>query len=527
MRRILILASAFFLALPSFSFKPPTMGWSTWNTFTLFYDEALLKAQAETMIATGLAKAGYTSINIDDGFTRGRRPDGRLVPNLLKFPHGLRYWTDYLHKKGLKAGIYTDAGHNTCSSGPLYNRWGFGVGFVGHEDLDCHTYFIDWNFDFIKVDFCGGNGLKLDERTQYTKISKAIRSCGKPNVTFNVCRWDFPGTWVTEVADSWRTTCDISCNWPALRNDVHENRYIQAFTGGGHYNDPDMLEIGRGLTPDEENTHMAYWCITSAPLLIGCDMRNIPEHSLRILGNKDLIAMDQDVLGIGAPVVQRKGEVYVFAKDMKVLHGPQRAVVVTNLTDQAETMVLSLDSLGFTGKVKFYDCFTHKTAATVEGSYQVSIPAHGSLAYYATGKRIEKTLYQGEEAWLNAYQEIYPSQWNAHIDDNPFANQGASVSSLGKNPDNYLEWRNVYSNNGGAYEMTIRYACAEPLDMTMTVNGEQEQSMKNLTSNDDTLKFATVKAKVTLKKGYNTVRLANPVNRMPNIDCMSLSALKE
>ena len=208
--------------LPALAFDPPTMGWSSWNTFALNINEQVIKSQADAMVSTGLSKAGYKFINIDDGYWDGRGADGNLILNKKLFPNGMRSLVDYIHKKGLKAGIYSDAGDNTCGSGNVH-PWGLGVGLAGHEDQDCHLYFIDWDFDFIKVDYCGGNHMGLDERAQYTKISNAIKNCGKPGVVFNVCRWAYPGTWISDVADSWRTTGDIYCAWESVRNSIKEN----------------------------------------------------------------------------------------------------------------------------------------------------------------------------------------------------------------------------------------------------------------------------------------------------------------
>lgn len=520
--RIGMMAAACAVALPALAFNPPTLGWSSWNTFALNINEQVIKSQADAMVATGLSKAGYKYINIDDGYWDGRGSDGKLRLNTKLFPSGMRSLVDYIHKKGLKGGIYSDAGNNTCGSGNVH-PWGLEVGFAGHEDEDCHLYFIDWDFDFIKVDYCGGHHMKLDERTQYTKISNAIKNCGKKGIVFNVCRWAYPGTWISDVADSWRTTGDINCSWGSLRDIIRENRYLQAFTGGGHYNDPDMLEIGRTMTHDEENTHMAYWCITSAPMLIGCDMTTIPEFSLNLLKNKDLLAMNQDKLGLGAPVVQRDGEVYVFAKDMKKLHGSTRAVVVSNLTDEERTMPVSLEAIGFAGTAKKYNCLTHQNEGTVQGTMNVTVPAHGSAAYFISGKRMDQKVYQAEEAWLKAYQEIKGWQ-TANFAEVPEADQGAYVGSLGNDPDNYLEWRNVYSSKGGKYTLSIRYATGDGRNMTLMVNNAQAKTFSELNSGDYLKQWKTVEAQVVLKKGFNSVRLSNATAWMPNIDCMTVEA---
>ena len=214
MKKTFLGAFALLMTCSVWAIDPPTMGWSSWNTFALNINEQLIKSQADAMVKTGLADAGYKYINIDDGYWNGRGDDGHLRLNTKLFPNGMRHLTDYIHSIGLKAGIYSDAGDNTCGSGNRH-AWGIGVGFAGHEDQDCKLYFDDWNFDFIKVDYCGGIHMGLNEREQYTKVSNAIKRQAErlnKRIVFNVCRWAYPGTWISEVADSWRTTGDIWCS---------------------------------------------------------------------------------------------------------------------------------------------------------------------------------------------------------------------------------------------------------------------------------------------------------------------------
>jgi hypothetical protein len=515
-------------ALGAQGVKTPTMGWSSWNTFALNISEDIIKSQADAMISTGLADVGYKYINIDDGYWDGRGRDGKLILNSKLFPRGMRYLTDYIHGLGLKAGIYSDAGDNTCGSGNVKPD-GLNVGFYGHEDEDCRLYFGDWNFDFIKVDYCGGNHLHLDERTQYTKIGEAIKrqeqALGK-DIVFNVCRWAYPGTWISDVADSWRTTGDIWCGWQSVRDLIKENLYIQAYTGGGHYNDMDMLEIGRTLSHDEEVTHMAYWCITGSPLLIGCDLTKIPQASLTLLKNKDLIAMNQDVLGLGAPVVQRSGDVYVVAKDVEQLHGNKRAVVVVNLSDEQNAIQLDMAALEMGGSVKLHDCLTNTDKQYAEGKrVTVTVPAHGSQAYFVTGTRQERQRYQGEEAWANKYQEIngFP---NARPMESAAADLGAYVGWVGNLANNYIEWRNVYSR-GGRYKLSICYAAAENRDLQLHVNGVDQGFFNNLNSGGWDDKWSTVEAEVKLQPGYNAIRLGQPVGFAPNIDYIELQFIAD
>jgi hypothetical protein len=504
------------------STRTPTMGWSSWNTFALNINETLIRSQANAMVSKGLAKVGYKYINIDDGFWNGRGDDGKLILNTKLFPHGMKALTDYIHGRGLLAGIYSDAGDNTCGSGNT-QAYGLGVGFYGHEEEDCQLYFNEWNFDFIKVDYCGGIHLNLNDSVQYTTISKAIQrsaaELGKP-IVFNICRWAYPGTWVDGICDSWRTTGDIYCAWESVKGIIKENLYIQAYTSRGHYNDMDMLEIGRTLSHDEEVTHMAYWCIASSPLLIGCDMTSIPQASLKLLKNEDLIAMNQDTLGLGAPVMARRGDVYTVAKDVEQLHGPKRAVVIMNLGDSETSVKFLLSSIDMTGTATMHDCLTGEDT-TIEGSTTITIPAHGSAAYFVTGTRVERTRYQAEEAWMPLYQEI-SGRPTARYETSSSADCGAYAGWLGNNPDNYMEWRDIHTFEGGKYRLFICYASGEPRNLDVYVNGELVRTFKSLNSSSWSDGWASVAVPVTLQPGRNTIRLGNDNAFAPNIDYIML-----
>lgn len=512
------------------TFLPPTMGWSSWNTFALNISDKIIEGQADAMVSQGLKEAGYQYINIDDGFWDGRAKDGQLIINRKRFPNGMRAVADYIHKLGLKAGIYSDAGDNACGSNAGTQAYGLGIGLAGYEEQDIKTYLQDWDYDFIKVDYCGGMHMGLDEREQYTKISNAIRKTEQQTgkrLVFNICRWAYPGTWVSDIADSWRTTGDIWDGWPSVRDIVKENLYLQAYTGGGHYNDMDMLEIGRSMNENEERTHMAYWCIASSPLLIGCDMSKLRPSSLALLKNKGLIAMNQDALGIGAPVVQREGDVYVVAKDMEQLHGSKRAVVIMNLSDAEQSVRVDLARLELGGKVQVHDCFTGRNLVVkpakkgTQQVFDVTVPAHGSQAYIMTGTRMAKTCYEAEEAWLHNYQEIKNAQ-TANYSLSKEASGGAYVYNIGGNLQNYMEWRNVWADHDGTYTMTLRYASKENRSADITVNGVtmNNVAMPKGTSWDSD--FRTVDVPVVLKRGFNTISIGQDYGFTPNIDCMEL-----
>ena len=512
------------------TFLPPTMGWSSWNTFALNISDKIIEGQADAMVKTGLKDVGYQYINIDDGFWEGRGKDGQLIINRKRFPNGMRAVADYIHKLGLKAGMYSDAGDNACGSQDGTRAYGVGIGLAGYEAQDIKTYLQDWDYDFIKVDYCGGIHMGLDEREQYTKISNEIRKIEKETgrrLVFNICRWAYPGTWVSDIADSWRTTGDIYDAWASVKSIVKENLYLQAYTGGGHYNDMDMLEIGRSLNENEERTHMAYWCIASSPMLIGCDMTKLRESSLALLKNKDLIAMNQDVLGIGAPVVQREGDVYVVAKDMEQLHGSKRAVVVMNLTDSEQKISVDLAKLELSDKILVHDCFTgkdQKLKAAKKGEkqlFEVTIPAHGSQAYFMTGKRIAKKRYEAEESWMHNYQELRNLK-TAKFAESKDASGGAFAEFVGGNMQNYIEWRNVWADRDGTYTMTIAYASTENRSADITVNGVTKNNVAMPKGTAWNKEFRTIDVPVTLKRGFNTIAIGQDYRFAPNIDYMEL-----
>ena len=289
----------------------------------------------------------------------------------------------------------------------------------------------------------------------------------------------------------------------------------------------DMLEIGRSLNENEERTHMAYWCIASSPMLIGCDMTKLRESSLALLKNKDLIAMNQDVLGIGAPVVQREGDVYVVAKDMEQLHGSKRAVVVMNLSDSEQKISVDLAKLELSDKILVHDCFTgkdQKLKAAKKGEkqlFEVTIPAHGSQAYFMTGKRIAKTRYEAEESWMHNYQELRNLK-TANYAQSTEASGGAYVYNVGGNARNYMEWRNVWADQDGNYIMTIRYASKDKREADICVNGVMMSNVAMPKGTSWDKDFRTVDVPVTLKRGFNTISIGQDYGFAPNIDCMDL-----
>lgn len=524
-RHFIIIAAAAisFAVAGADSGRAPLMGWSSWNTYHLNISDQLIREQADAMVNKGLKDAGYSFINIDDGFWNGRGEDGKLIIDAGKFPNGMRAVADYIHSLGLKAGIYSDAGDNTCGSGNT-KPYGCGVGLYNHEVDDIHTYFIDWDYDFIKVDYCGGIHLNLDEKTQYNKIADAIKNCGKEDLHFNVCRWAYPGTWIYDVADSWRTTGDITNTWESVKSIIKENLYLSAYCRDGHYNDMDMLEVGRGMTAQEDLTHFAMWCAMSSPLLIGCDMRNMSQSTIDLITNPELIALNQDPLHLQAYVAYTSNGTFTLVKDLEEMYGKTRAIIVYNPEDGNRKMKIPFSRLELGGEVQLRDLVTHEDLGTFTDTYQVTVPGHGVKVFKATAtERLERTRYEGECGYISDYQETVNNEVvkTGIYSSESTCSGGRKAGWLGYSADNDLRFDNVYSKDGGTYKMTIAFLSGENRNINVEVNGEP---VTELVCNSGSYNRVGLKSiKVKLNPGVNTVRFYNADYFMPDIDYFDLA----
>ena len=515
--------------------QPPIMGWSSWNTYGFQINDSLVRTQADAMVNLGFFEKGYKYINIDDGFFGGRDKDGHLLIHPTRFPNGMRPLVDYIHGKGLKAGIYSDAGRNTCASfwGQPKDTIGIGVGLYGHDAEDMALYFDELDFDFIKVDYCGadaGNnaeGLDLDEEQRYKEIAAAINGVDKKDLNWNICRWAFPGTWVCDMVDSWRTTEDIYLGWESIKSIINQSLYLSAYTTYGHYNDMDMLEVGRGLTEEEDKTHFGMWCIMSSPLLIGCDLHDIKGNALELMQNEELIALNQNELGLQAYVVEKENDCYILVKDVEVLYGKKRAVAVYNPSNGTKTVSVNFSMLDLAGEVKARDLFERADAGTFTGEMSVTVPAHGTRIYtLEAAERLERTVYEAETAWLSEYQELWnnESRGTAIYSEKAGASGGAIVGWLGNRESNDLQWRTVQSETGGLYKMTLSFITGESRNIKISVNGGEPISAS--LNGGSWSNIAQKDFEITLNKGNNTVRLYSDAGWMADIDCMTLQLLE-
>jgi alpha-galactosidase len=281
--------------------QTPPMGWNSWNTFQTNIDEPLLKGMVDTYISSGMKDAGYTYFVLDDGWMSMERDSaGNLVADPKKFPHGMKAFADYVHSKGLKFGIYNCAGTKTCAGYP---------GTHGYEYQDARLY-ASWGVDYLKFDWCYTDG--INARDAYITMSKAIRAAGRPMI-FSLCEWGGhqPWRWAKNVGQLWRSTGDIGVgfekditkgSWTALSvlSILDRQDSIRQYAGPGHWNDPDMLEVGNGMKYNEDKAHFSLWCMLAAPLMAGNDLRKMSPETTGILTNKEVIALDQDLLGVEA-----------------------------------------------------------------------------------------------------------------------------------------------------------------------------------------------------------------------------------
>ncbi|MBO5336802.1 MAG: alpha-galactosidase [Lachnospiraceae bacterium] len=396
--------------------KTPIMGWASWNCFGTNINEKILKEQAAALVTTGLAECGYNYFNIDDGFFGGRGDNGRILIHRERFPNGIKVLADYVHSLGLKAGIYAEGGDNTCGFLEKEGANGKNVGLYGYEEQDIRMYLEEFEFDYIKVDWCGGLRLGLDEREQYTKIGNIIDQIREETgriIVYNVCRWQFPGEWVAEVADSWRTGGDIQPQFSSILHQIDNVKSLAYYCGPGHVNDLDMMQIGNGLSEEEEKTHFSMWCMMSSPLIIGCNLTTISEKALEILKNKEMISINQDEACQQAfltkQVFNGKEELIgeIWLKNLGMQHSRKKAVAFLNRGEETLVIRASIEELGLAGDIiSVRDVWSHQEIKLAQ-EFQVTVPPHGVVIYVveASACGIERNLYEVENNWLKNIQE--------------------------------------------------------------------------------------------------------------------------
>jgi alpha-galactosidase len=353
----------------------PPMGWNSWNHFHRQVDDAIIRAQAEAMVSSGMRDAGYLYINIDDTWEGERDAKGNIQTN-SKFPD-MKSLADFVHGKGLKLGIYSSPGAKTCAKFE---------GSLGHELQDAQTY-ASWGIDYLKYDLCGlreqmkaaptpeaAHTIMIDA---YVKMRDALRSTGRP-IVYSLCQYGLDAVWEwgTEVGGNlWRTTGDITDKYASMAEIGFGQAGLARFAGPGHWNDPDMLEVGNGgMTTDEYRTHVSLWAILAAPLLAGNDLSTMTPETVALLTNRDVIAVDQDAAGKQGDRVSAEGPVEVWARP---LADGSKAVGIFNRQPAALVARVDFGSMGFKGAVKARDLWQGKELGKLDSPYVVKVPAHG------------------------------------------------------------------------------------------------------------------------------------------------------
>jgi alpha-galactosidase len=370
----------------------PAMGWNSWNCFASSVSEDKVKAAADAMVTSGLINHGWTYINIDDFWQVnpgssdptlhgvGRDSQGRILPN-SRFPD-MKGLVDYVHGKGLKIGIYSSPGPWTC---------GGCVGSWQHEESDAKQY-GDWGFDYLKYDWCSYGGVVHNDHSlaalkkPYAVMHAALEKVPR-DILFSFCQYGWGAVWrwgAETGGNSWRTTGDITDNWDRVSYIGFNQAGEEQYAGPGHFNDPDMLVVGRvgwgahlhptHLTANEQYTHISLWCLLSAPLLIGCDMTQLDPFTLSLLTNDEVLDVDQDPLGRQASRVWQEGPYQVWSKDME---DGSKAVGIFNIGELPSPVTVNWSEIGVTGKQTVRDLWRQKDLGVFDGAFTGTVPTNG------------------------------------------------------------------------------------------------------------------------------------------------------
>lgn len=375
-----MLAAGFLLmTCPSFALdnglaKTPPMGWNSWNKFGCNVSEDLIRQAADALVSTGMKDAGYQYIVIDDCWQVSRDNEGNIVPDAQRFPSGVKKLADYIHSKGLKFGIYSDAGTGTCQNRP---------GSRGYEFQDARQY-AAWGVDYLKYDWC--NHSTQNSQASYAIMRDALVKSGRP-IVFSLCEWGStqPWLWAKDIGNLWRTTGDIVPKWSTQKKDdflgvveiLDLQDGLQTYAGPGHWNDPDMLEVGNpGMSPTEYRSHFVMWCILAAPLMAGNDIMHMTDDTRAILTNREMIAIDQDALGIQGHRVRKDGDLEIWSKQ---LSDGSRAVALLNRGAGEQKMTANWTDIGYPESLsaQVRDIWNHKDLGKKSGSFSADVPSHG------------------------------------------------------------------------------------------------------------------------------------------------------
>jgi len=369
---VAVLLTCFVEALDNGLGLTPQMGWNSWNHFACGINETLIIDTMNAIVESGFRDAGYVYVNLDDCWQLSRdETTHQIIPDMNAFPNGIKYLADEAHKRGLRLGLYSDAGTMTCQRRP---------GSIHYEDIDAQTY-ADWGIDYLKYDNCYHDTPKYRER--YEAMRDALNKTGHP-IFYSICEWgiDHPEEWAPDTGNSWRTTMDISDSWPSMLSIIEANDKLAKYAHPGAWNDPDMLEVGNGgMTYDQYRAHMSLWAISKAPLIIGCDMRNISAETREILLNKEVIAINQDRLGYQGRRVVTTDITSIWAGD---LSDGSKAILLLNTDYKSHELTVNWKDIGFDEdtKVNVRDLWEHRDVGVFHGYFSVEQLKPTSANFY-------------------------------------------------------------------------------------------------------------------------------------------------
>jgi len=369
-RGCIVLAGLGLLGAPVFAqgnglARTPPMGWNSWNHFACKVTEADVRSAADAIVSTGMKSAGYIYVNIDDCWQGARDEKGVLHPN-EKFPD-MKGLSDYVHAKGLKLGIYSSPGPKTCADHE---------GSLGHEELDAQAY-ARWGIDYLKYDYCSFQGDFAAQMAAYKKMHEALEKTGRA-IVFSLCQYGMDRVWrwgPSVGGNLWRTTDDISDDYGSMAYIGFGQNGLERFAAPGHWNDPDMLEVGNGkMNKDEYHTHMSLWCLLAAPLLAGNDLSKMTPDTLAILTNPEVIAVDQDALGMQGHRVAQEGQLEVW---VKLLADGSRAVGLFNRGESVMPVTAHFRDVGAGDTASVRDLWEKRDLGVFNSSFTAQVPKHG------------------------------------------------------------------------------------------------------------------------------------------------------
>ena len=374
----------------------PPMGWNSWNKFGCNINETLIRQIADAMATNGMKDAGYQYVNLDDCWQVNRDMNGVILADPARFPGGISNLAAYVHSRGLKLGVYSDRGTSTCAGRP---------GSYGHEVQDANTY-AAWGVDYLKYDNCNP-AAGSDQATDYNNMKNALLNCGRP-IVFSICAWTYK-SWMPDCGNLWRTTADISDSFSSMVANLDQNNASAAVAGPGRWNDPDMLEVGNGsMTDTEYRAHFSLWCIVSAPLLAGNDLRSMSAATTAILTAPEVIAVDQDPAGAQglrvASTAGAGGNLEVWSKPLGA-DFTTKAVALFNRSTNAATIAVNWSDIGLSGLAAVRDLWARTDLGTFTNSFATNVPAHGAVLVKIVGVPPLPSLgtnYLSDLQWLGA-----------------------------------------------------------------------------------------------------------------------------